>query len=336
MKKNIFEDENIIEKEIINYLFFRKNCEKKDNLIEEKKILQKIKEEINNYEELIKECKDEKDIKIIYFEKNNLIKKRKKIIEGIKLKIIQDENNEENIIVEIRPGTGGNEASLFVQDLYLMYQEFAKKKKWLFKEIKNEEDFKSFLLKGKNIFVWISKESGIHRVQRIPKTENRGRMHTSTVTVVIFPELKKTNLKINFKDLKIDTYRSSGAGGQHVNTTDSAVRITHLPTGIIATSQDERSQHDNKQKALSVLNNRILSEIEKKTSEKNSILRSSIIKNSERSKKIRTYNYLQNRITDHRLEISWKNLNSIIKEGKLEKICYLLINYTVLEKIKKN
>ena len=162
--------------------------------------------------------------------------------------------------------------------------------------------FVAFLVKGEKVFNWLKNEGGVHRVQRIPQTENKGRVHTSTATVVILPEAQDIALNIRPQDLRIDTYRSSGAGGQHVNTTDSAVRITHLPTGVIATSQDGRSQHDNKEKALFILKSRLLEKLQSEKEQKTGDLRSAMIGTAERSEKIRTYNYPQNRVTDHRLK----------------------------------
>src|SRR3954469_5473107 len=164
--------------------------------------------------------------------------------------------------------------------------------------------FVSFLIKGKEVFNWLKNEAGVHRVQRVPQTESKGRIHTSTATVVVLPEAQDVSLSIRPQDLRIDTYRSGGAGGQHVNTTDSAVRITHLPTGVVSTSQDGRSQHDNKEKALFILKSRILEKLRNDNQQKEGELRSSMIGKAERSEKIRTYNYPQNRITDHRLGVS--------------------------------
>src|SRR4051812_5311619 len=164
--------------------------------------------------------------------------------------------------------------------------------------------FVSFLVKGEKVFNCLKNEGGVHRVQRVPQTENKGRIHTSTATVVVLPEVQDVALNIRPQDLRIDTYRSSGAGGQHVNTTDSAVRITHLPTGVIATSQDGRSQHDNKEKALFILKSRLLEKLQVEKEQKTGNLRSTMIGTAERSEKIRTYNFPQNRVTDHRLGIS--------------------------------
>jgi peptide chain release factor 1 len=246
-------------------------------------------------------------MKIIEEEIENNEKDVEKIIEEVKDLILEEEREQKKIIVEIRPGAGGLEASSFCRDIYTMYSKFAEKKKWKLEMIESKVDnlgyfnFVSFLLKGDSVFKCLKNESGVHRVQRVPETETKGRIHTSTISVVILPEAKETKIEIKNQDLRIDTYRASGAGGQHVNTTDSAVRITHIPTGIVATSQDGRSQHDNKDKALFILRSRLSEQIEKEKAEKEGKLRSSAIGTSERSEKIRTYNFPQNRITDHRI-----------------------------------
>jgi peptide chain release factor 1 len=188
--------------------------------------------------------------------------------------------------------------------------------------------FISFLVKGNNAFKYLKNEAGVHRVQRIPQTENKGRVHTSTASVVVLPEAKDLVVNIKSQDLRIDTYRSSGAGGQHVNTTDSAVRITHIPTGVVATSQDGRSQHDNKEKALFILKSRILEKQQREIMEKEGNMRSSMIGNSERSEKIRTYNFPQNRVTDHRLNLTLNKLNFVM-DGNLENICQGLMDYEI-------
>jgi peptide chain release factor 1 len=183
--------------------------------------------------------------------------------------------------------------------------------------------FVAFIIKGKEAFDYLRNEGGVHRVQRVPKTETKGRIHTSTASVAILPEAKEITLKINPSELKIDTYRASWAGGQHVNTTDSAVRITHLPSGVVATSQDGRSQHDNKEKALFILRSRLLEKQQQDEAKATGQLRSSMIGTSDRAEKIRTYNFPQNRITDHRIGLTLNKLNFVI-EGELEEICQAL------------
>ncbi len=230
------------------------------------------------------------------------------------------------IVMEIRPGAGGNEAAIFAADLLNMYQKYAEKKGW---NVKLEEIQKTSLggiksavlvIKGEEVSELLAYEGGVHRVQRIPKTEKSGRIHTSTSSIAILPQIEELNkIKINPANLKIDTYRSSGAGGQHVNVTDSAIRITHLPTGLVVTCQDERSQHKNKEKALKHLKTELLYMKKDQGVKEVRDLRRLQIKDANRSDKIRTYNFPQNRITDHRIGKSWQNLNNVM-EGNLDKI----------------
>jgi len=234
--------------------------------------------------------------------------------------------NPNSLIMEIRSGTGGDEAALFAADLLRMYQKYADKKGWR-SNIESIEKttlggIKNVILNiyGENAHQLLKHEGGVHRVQRIPKTEKNGRIHTSTATVAILPQLEELNsIEINPSDLRIDTYRSAGAGGQHVNVTDSAVRITHLPTGIVVTCQDERSQHKNKEKAFKHLKTELLYQKNAQGVKEVGDLRRAQILDAERADKSRTYNFPQNRITDHRIDKSWQNLDSII-EGNLDKM----------------
>ncbi len=227
-----------------------------------------------------------------------------------------------NIIMEIRAGTGGEEAALFAADLFRMYNRFAEKKGWkiepLDTHISEKGGFKQivFCIKGKNVYQKLQYESGVHRVQRVPKTEARGRIHTSAVSVYVMPEAEDLEMNIKPEDLKIDVFRSSGPGGQSVNTTDSAVRITHLPTQIVVTCQDERSQYKNKLKAMRVLKTRLLDKLNKEKEGEISQQRREKIGRGDRSEKIRTYNFPQQRVTDHRINFK-TNLNTIL-EGNLE------------------
>jgi len=241
------------------------------------------------------------------------------------LLIPKDENDKKNAIMEIRAGTGGDEATLFVADLLRMYRYFIEKKGWNY-EIMNSNPtgvggFKeiSFQIEGKNVYGTLKYESGVHRVQRVPKTESSGRIHTSAISVVVLPEAEEVDFKIDPNDLKFDVFRSSGPGGQSVNTTDSAVRITHIPTDTIVTCQDEKSQHKNKKKALKVLRARLLDkkmQEQRKTREKK---RKSMVGSGDRSAKIRTYNFPQSRVTDHRINYTTHNLESILN-GEVEEI----------------
>lgn len=230
-----------------------------------------------------------------------------------------------NVIVEIRPGTGGVEASLFASVLYKMYTKYVINKGWKISIINlNESELGGikeivFSVEGHNVFKHLRFEMGTHRVQRVPETEASGRIHTSAATVAILPEAKDVEVDIKVQDLKIDVYRASGAGGQHVNVTDSAVRITHLPTGIIVSCQDERSQHKNKAKAMRVLKARILEYKQKKQKQEISEKRKRQVGSGDRSEKIRTYNFPENRITDHRINLSLYDLSNVL-EGEMDEL----------------
>lgn len=250
----------------------------------------------------------------------------------------KDPNDEKNVIVEIRGAAGGDEANLFCGDLYRMYIKYAEQEGWSL-EVLNESEGTSggfsqveFMLKGEAVYSKLKFESGSHRVQRVPETENQGRIHTSTATVLVMPEAEEVDIEINPSDLKIDVYRSSGAGGQHVNTTDSAVRITYLPTGLVVTCQNERSQIKNKEKALISLKARLYEEKTREKEEQEVKARKSKIGTGDRSEKIRTYNYPQNRLTDHRINYTVMHLDKIM-EGYLDEVIEALITEDIKRKI---
>lgn len=241
-----------------------------------------------------------------------------------------DERDNRSAFIEIRAGTGGQEAALFAADLARMYSMYALKMGWHASVVSESGTdlggFREVVLhvQGKHVYGHLKHESGVHRVQRVPKTESSGRIHTSTATVAVLPEAEDVEMSINPSDLRIDFFRAGGAGGQHVNKTDSAVRITHIPTGIVVACQDERSQHKNKAKALKVLQSRLLElEREKAASEK-SQLRKEMVGTGERAEKVRTYNYPQNRVTDHQVELTLNKLD-IVMEGELEDIIQALM-----------
>lgn len=241
------------------------------------------------------------------------------------------EEDYDTVIIEIRAGTGGEEANLFASELFRMYSKYAESKgckvQILSKNQSGTGGFKDIVaeLKCKGIYKKLHLESGVHRVQRIPVTESSGRIHTSAASVVVYPLKTESEIEIDPNDLKIDSYRSSGPGGQSVNTTDSAIRITHIPTGTIVTCQDEKSQHKNKKKALSILSSKLESLKQEQDQEKLSEVRKDAIKTGDRSAKIRTYNYPQNRITDHRIKKSWHSLKSIL-DGNLDQVIETLGN----------
>ncbi|MFK7761209.1 MAG: peptide chain release factor 1 [Candidatus Midichloriaceae bacterium] len=243
-----------------------------------------------------------------------------------KLKIMllpTDIADEKGAIIEIRAGTGGDEAALFAGTLFRMYQKYAENQNWQFEVLSISglvlEGCKEAMasISGKGVYKRLKYESGVHRVQRVPTTESSGRIHTSAATVAVLPEAEDIDLKINEKDLRIDTYRSSGAGGQHVNTTDSAIRVTHIPTGLVVV-QSEKSQHQNKAKALKILKSKLYDIEREKNNKEMSDLRRVQIGNGDRSERIRTYNFPQNRITDHRINLTSYNLEEVLQEAKLD------------------
>jgi len=247
-----------------------------------------------------------------------------------------------SVIMEIRAGTGGDEAALFVGDCVRMYKCYADSKGWRYETLSaapsERGGFKEYIMtfSGPNVFRHLQYEAGTHRVQRVPDTEAQGRIHTSAVTIAVLPEpTEEEQLEINEKDLIIDTYRASGAGGQHVNTTDSAVRITHVPTGAVVTCQDERSQHKNKAKAMKLLAAQIIEEKRRKAHHEMSSLRSSQVGSGDRSERIRTYNFPQNRVTDHRINLTLYNLNSVL-DGDLDEFTNALIAYFHQQKLEGN
>ncbi len=236
-----------------------------------------------------------------------------------------DERDNRSVFLEIRAGTGGQEAALFASDLATMYTSYAQKKGWKTSvESSSTTDLGGFreivlYIHGKGVYGHLKRESGVHRVQRVPATETAGRIHTSTATVAVLPEAQEVDVSINPNDLRIDVYRSSGAGGQHVNTTDSAVRITHIPSGVVVACQDERSQHKNKAKALKILQSRLLAHEMERQEQEQRKQRKEQVGTGERAEKVRTYNYPQNRVTDHQVDVTLKKLDMVMK-GALDEI----------------
>ena len=290
-----------------------------------------VKDGIDGAKELMKE--NDPEIKeMAKMELDELEERMPEIIKKLELELIpKDPNDNKNVIMEIRGAAGGDEGNIFAGDLYRMYVKYAESQGWKVEVMEAEESeaggfsLISFNVIGDGVYGKLKYESGSHRVQRVPKTETQGRVHTSTATVLVMPEMEEVDVQINKSDLRIDTYRASGAGGQHINKTDSAVRITHLPTGIVATSQDGRSQHDNRDKAMKALVARVYDYFQSQQTEKNDKERRTKIGTGDRAEKIRTYNYPQNRVTDHRIGLTIQQLDRII-EGKLDDIITALIN----------
>ncbi len=265
-----------------------------------------------------------------------------RIAEELKVLLLpRDENDDKNVIIEIRGGAGGEEAALFAANLYRMYTMYAETKGFKY-EVLNLYDTElggikeiSFSISGEGAYSRYKFESGVHRVQRVPETESGGRIHTSTVTVAVLPEAEEVDFEINTADLQIDTYRSSGAGGQHVNKTESAIRITHLPTGLVVECQDERSQHKNKERALKILRSRLVEMEREKQNAEIASERKLQVGTGDRSERIRTYNYPQGRVTDHRIGLTLYKLEQILN-GALDEVIDALITEDQAEKLKSS
>ncbi|MBN6095211.1 peptide chain release factor 1 [Staphylococcus saprophyticus] len=297
-------------------------------------------EDISEVEEMLRDTKDNDEIEMLKEEHQTLQNKVPKLEEELKFLLIpKDPNDDKDVIVEIRAAAGGDEAAIFAGDLFRMYSKYAETLNYKTDIVEVTESdhggYKeiSFSVSGNGAFSKLKYENGAHRVQRVPETESGGRIHTSTATVAVLPEVEDVEIEVRNEDLKIDTYRSSGAGGQHVNTTDSAVRITHIPTGVIATSS-EKSQIQNREKALKVLKARLFDMKLQEEQQKYAAQRKSAVGTGDRSERIRTYNYPQSRVTDHRIGLTLQKLDQIM-EGKLDEIIDALTLAEQTDKLKE-
>jgi peptide chain release factor 1 len=310
-----------------NFVKMSKEYSELGPLVEAISGLRKAVEEVSDLAALIADPDTEAEMKILaeeeFFELRNKIPDLEKRLQFMLLP--QDAADSKNAILEVRAGTGGEEAGLFAADLFRMYQRFAESYNWKF-EIMSlsetgvggyKEAFAS--VSGSGVFARLKFESGVHRVQRVPSTESSGRIHTSAATVAVMPEAEEVDIKIEDKDLRIDVFRASGPGGQSVNTTDSAVRITHLPTGVVVSQQDEKSQHKNKAKAMRVLRSRIYEAERQKSDDERAQNRKAQVGSGDRSERIRTYNYPERRVTDHRVNITVHKLDGVMN-GELDEI----------------
>jgi peptide chain release factor 1 len=292
----------------------------------------RAQKEIADINEILPATEDKDMRDMMESERFDLTKKIPEIEQQIKLSLLpKDVADEKNAILEVRAGTGGEEAALFAYKLFAMYQKYAEKRRWKF-EILSISDtglggYKdaSASINGRGVFARLKFESGVHRVQRVPETENQGRVHTSAATVAVLPEAEEVDIKIEEKDLRIDVFRSSGPGGQSVNTTDSAVRITHIPTGVVVSMQDEKSQIKNREKAMKILRSRIYDAERARIDKERSASRKEQVGSGDRSERIRTYNFPQSRITDHRINLTSFRIDGVMNDGELDEFIEALI-----------
>lgn len=320
--------EQLMDPQKLNHEEFRKIAKERSNLEEIATLAEKFLQLEKDLLDLAEMHRIETDVDMRALIEQDITALKENVIilqDAIQIALLpKDEADSKNAIIEIRAGTGGDEAALFASVLLRMYQYYSERKGWKFEVISISatelDGIKevSASISGKDVFANLKFESGVHRVQRVPETEASGRIHTSAATVAVLPEAEEVDIEIKDADLRIDVFRASGAGGQHVNTTDSAVRITHLPTGIVVSQQDEKSQHKNKAKALKILRARIYEAQWLKQQQERSAMRKGQVGSGDRSERIRTYNYPQSRVTDHRINYTSYQLTSIVNQGELD------------------
>lgn len=318
-------------------------------LVKERSNLEEIAAAHDNLERLVKDYKSaqedyssekDPDLRDMFYEEIGSLKVQiEEKVEEIKILLLpKDENDDNNVIIEIRAAAGGEESALFASVLMRMYQYYAESKRWKSEIMDlNETELGgikevTFMVKGKGAYSRLKYESGVHRVQRVPETESQGRIHTSTATVAVLPEIEDIDVEIDDKDLQIDTYRASGAGGQHINKTESAIRITHLPTGMVVNCQDERSQIKNKERAMSILRSKLYDFYKQQRDSEYKENRKSQVGTGDRSERVRTYNYPQGRVTDHRVNVTSYNLDGVLN-GDIEQFIEALIVKDRAEKL---
>ena len=301
---------------------------------------QKTVQQLEENQQMMELETDDEMLAMIKSDVAELIARQATLEQELKILLLPpDPNDQKNILLEIRAGTGGDEAALFAADLFRMYSRYAESQGWRIEVLSSNAigigGFKEIiaLIKGDKVFSKLKYESGVHRVQRVPETEAQGRIHTSAVTVAVMPEAEEVELQIQPNELRIDIFRSSGPGGQSVNTTDSAVRITHLPTGMIVTCQDEKSQHKNKEAAMKVMRARLLDKLQQEQQDQISATRKSQIGSGDRSERIRTYNFPQGRVSDHRINLTLYKIEEIML-GKLDELLDPLLSYYQAEALK--
>ena len=326
------------------------NMEEYKKIAKEHSELAPIVKTYRRYKDILRELEDnrelleDRDEEIQQLAKEEIARLKEELAEVEKelkeLLVPRDPNDEKNVILEVRAGTGGDEAALFAADLFRMYTRYAEQKNWKVEVLSSHPTgiggFKEIIMaiNGPGAYSRLKFESGVHRVQRVPVTESQGRIHTSAVTVAVLPEAEEVDISIDPNELRIDVFRSSGPGGQSVNTTDSAVRITHLPTGLVVTCQDEKSQHKNKAKALKVLRSRLLDMKKREQEQQIAEDRRSQVGSGDRSERIRTYNFPQNRLTDHRINLTLYKLESVL-QGELDQVIEPLIAHFRAEAVKQ-
>lgn len=328
-------EEMMADPEVINdtkrYMAISKEEADLREIVQKYKKYKADQKEIKDNQEIIAHDADDELVAMAKEENSELEKEQPKLENEIKLLMLpKDPNDDKDIIMEIRGAAGGDEASLFAGDLLRMYEKYAERQGWKVSVVDAEPTevggYKrvAIMISGKKVYSKLKYENGAHRVQRIPVTESQGRVHTSTATVAVMPEYKKVNIDIDPKDIRVDVYRSSGAGGQHINKTSSAVRMTHIPTGIVVAMQDQRSQQQNREKAMEILRSRVYDYYETKNRNKYDAKRKNAVGTGDRSERIRTYNYPQNRVTDHRIGLTINKLDRVMN-GELDEIIDALI-----------